>query len=59
MQCIVCWGPYRPGSGGSQPPSAGPATTNPQTSFKPPPMLLIWRWICYYPGQQTRVRNSL
>jgi len=25
MQCIVCWGPQRPGSGGLQPPSAGPA----------------------------------
>jgi len=24
MQCIVYWGPQRPGSGGAQPPSAGP-----------------------------------
>jgi len=31
----------------------------PQTNFKPPSMLLIWRWICFYPGQQTQVRNSL
>ena len=22
---------------------------SPQTSWKPPPMLLIWRWICFYP----------
>jgi len=25
MQCIVYWWPKRPGSGGLQPPSAGPA----------------------------------
>jgi len=31
MQCIVYWGPQRPGSGGgSQPPSAGPTRDSPQ-----------------------------
>jgi len=34
-------------------------TKFPQTRLKSPPMLLIWRWICFYPGQQTQVRISL
>jgi len=24
---------------------------SPRTSSKPPPMLLIWRWICFYPAR--------
>jgi len=31
----------------------------PQTNLKSRPMLLILRWICFYPGQQAQVRISL
>jgi len=31
----------------------------PQTSLKAPVMLLIRRWICFYPGQQSQVRITL
>jgi len=31
----------------------------PQTNLKPPTMLLIWRWVCFYPGQQIQVRMDL
>jgi len=24
---------------------------SPRISSKPPPMLLIWRWICFYPAR--------
>jgi len=30
-----------------------------QTSLNPPPMLLIWRWIYFCPGQLTHVGISL
>jgi len=31
----------------------------PQNKLKSTPMLMLWRWICFYPGQQTQVRISL
>jgi len=31
----------------------------PQTSSKPPPMLLIWLWTCFCPGQQRQMWISL
>jgi len=32
---------------------------SPQTILKAPLMLLIRRWICFYPDQQTQVRITL
>ena len=31
---------------------------SPRTSSKPPPMLLVWRWICYHPWQKTQMRRN-
>jgi len=34
------------------------AITKPQKKLKAPPMLLIWRWICFYPARPENTEKN-